>query len=77
VSISRVELLWEAAHAKAYSLEVSDDGEKWTEVYKTDKGAGGRETVRFTPVQAKWLRLNCTKRATEHGNSLWEIRVFP
>jgi hypothetical protein len=74
--INRVELIWEAAHAASYSIQVSTDGEAWKDVYKTDKGKGGDEVVRFDPVPARWVRLYGTKRATEFGYSLWEFRVF-
>jgi hypothetical protein len=76
-AISRVELMWEAAFARSYTLEVSTDSQTWTEVYKTDKGSGGLETIRFNSTQARWVRLNCKRRATPYGYSLYEIRVFP
>jgi hypothetical protein len=74
--ISRVELLWENAYAKEYALETSDDGTSWSEVYHTAEGAGGRETVRFTPTTARWIRMRGIKRATKFGYSLYEFRVF-
>ncbi len=49
VKVSRVELLWDPAFGRGYAIEVSTDGKKWTEVYKTDAGRGGSETVRFQP----------------------------
>ena len=75
--ISRVELDWEAAYARAYTLDVSLDGETWKEVYRTEQGRGGAEKVAFAPVEARWVRLTGTRRATEFGYSLWEFRVYP
>jgi hypothetical protein len=74
--ISRVELAWEAAFAKAYSIEVSADGKTWRQVYRTEAGQGGVESVRFAPTDAQWVRMTGTRRATEFGYSLWEFGVF-
>ena len=75
--IARAQLDWETAHAKAYTLEVSLDGKIWKEVYRTADGQGGSETIAFTPVLARWVRLTGTQRATAYGYSLWEFKVFP
>lgn len=75
--VSRVELLWEAAYARAYAIEVSSDGQTWKAVARTDAGQGGTEVVRFAPTDARWVRFFGTRRATPHGYSLWEFRVFP
>jgi len=74
--ISRIVLDWENAFAKAYTVEVSLDGQTWKEVYRTDNDRGGSEEVKFTPVEARWVRITGTKRATVYGYSLWELRVF-
>jgi hypothetical protein len=76
-TISRVELHWEPAYAKAYQIQVSLDGETWRDVYATTQGGGGIETIRFAPTSARWVRLYGTQRATPYGYSLWEMKVFP
>jgi len=75
-TISRVELLWEAAFAKSYTIQVSWDGETWKDVYSTTKGAGKTEMIRFTPRPARWVRLYATQRGTQYGCSLFEIAVY-
>ena len=74
---SSIKLLWEAAYAKAYTIEISPDGKKWTEIYKTDKGDGGTDEIKFKTTTARWIRLTATKRGTQYGISLWEFKVFP
>jgi len=74
--ISRLVLAWETAYAKAYSIEVSTDQQTWRQVYQTQDGKGGSEDVKFAPVEARWLRLTGTRRATQFGYSLWELEVF-
>lgn len=76
MQISRVELLWEHAAARAYTIQVSLDGQTWTDVFKNDRGRDGRAEIRFAPVQARWVRLHGTRRTTEFGYSLWEFRVL-
>ena len=75
-TISRVELQWEAACAKAYEIQVSDDGKAWRAVYKTESGAGGTEECKFAPAKCRYVRMYGTKRNGEWGYSLWEMRVF-
>jgi len=75
--ISRVDLVWEGAYGKAYAIQVSQDGSEWRDVYKTEKGRGGLETIRFPATEARWVRMVGTERGTEYGYSLWEFKVFP
>jgi len=77
VKISRVELAWEGAFGKAYSIQVSLDGKTWNDVFTTEKGQGGIDTIRFAPIEARWVRMNGTKRGSPFGYSLWEFKVFP
>lgn len=74
--LDRVELYWEAAYATAYKIETSTDGINWVTVYSTDSGKGGHETVAIPEIPARHVRLNCSKRATNYGNSLHEMQVY-
>ncbi|WP_406141305.1 discoidin domain-containing protein [Streptomyces anulatus] len=73
--LSRVELAWEAAHAKSYRIELSTDGNTWTTAYSTTTSAGGNETLTISG-EARYVRLTGTERATGYGYSLWEFKVF-
>ncbi len=55
--ISRVQIQWEAAFAKSFSVQVSTDGKSWTDVYKTDDGKGGISEIKFAAVEARHVRL--------------------
>ncbi|MFE0128970.1 discoidin domain-containing protein, partial [Streptomyces parvus] len=74
-ALSRVELAWEAAHAKSYRIELSTDGDNWTTAYSTTTSAGGNETLTVSG-DARYVRLTGTERATGYGYSLWEFKVF-
>lgn len=75
-TVSRVVLDWDPAFAKAYALDASIDGQTWKEIHHAQNGRGGSEEIRFTPVEARWIRLRGIQRATTYGYSLWEFRVF-
>jgi hypothetical protein len=74
-TITKVVLNWENAYAKAYSIQVSDDGTTWTTLYSTTAGKGGTETIPLTG-SGRYIRLYGTQRATQYGYSLWEFQVF-
>ena len=61
---------------KSFSVQVSTDGKNWTDVYRTDDGKGGVSEIKFAPVEARHVRLVCTKRGTQWGNAVCEMEVF-
>ncbi|MEU6623988.1 discoidin domain-containing protein [Streptomyces litmocidini] len=73
-ALSRVDLRWETAHAKAYRIELSTDGTTWTTAYSTANGPGGDESLPVTGT-ARYVRVYGTARATAWGYSLWEFQV--
>jgi hypothetical protein len=77
-TISKVELTWETAYAKAFQLQTSPDGSTWTPVYSTTSGTGGIQdvTVSGAGSSARYVRMNGITRATGYGYSLWEFQVF-
>lgn len=76
--IAGVTLVWENAHARAYEIQVSDDGSKWRPVYRTTSGKGGTEEITFrSPVAGRYVRMHGTQRGTKYGYSLWEFQVHP
>jgi hypothetical protein len=75
--ISKVNINWESAYAVAFAVQISTDGKTWTDVYKTDKGEGDKSEIKFEPVTARQVRIQCSKRATEYGYSIYELEVLP
>lgn len=75
-TVSRMLLDWEAAYARGYRIEVSDDASTWRTVWSTDQGNGGLDVASFAPVTARYLRVHGVTRATGYGYSLWEVQVF-
>lgn len=73
--VSGLTLVWEAAHARAYGIEISSDGGDWTELYRTEDCPGGTETLTWPAQEARYIRLRGHGRATAYGYSLWDVVV--
>jgi len=75
-TINRVRLEWEAAFARSYSLQVSNDGKEWKDVYSNSYGIGGDDLIQFSPVTTRWVRMYGAKRITKWGYSLFNFEVY-
>ena len=73
--ICSVGLLWEAAYATAFSIQVSNDNSTWTTVYSTTTGTGGTRPFPVS-VTARYIRMYGTARATQFGYSIFEFDVY-
>lgn len=78
-TIDEVRLYWEAAYGKSYRIQVADDPSdeaNWRDVFSTTTGKGGLETITFDEVEARYVRMYGTVRATIYGYSIWEFEVY-
>ncbi|WP_256720693.1 MULTISPECIES: discoidin domain-containing protein [Paenibacillus] len=78
-TIDEVRLYWEASYGKSYRIQVADDPShetNWRDVYSTTSGKGGLETITFDAVEARYVRMYGTVRATIYGYSIWEFEVY-
>lgn len=74
--ISQVVLHWEAAYATQFQIQVSNNGQSWTTVHSETNGNGGTDTISFSTVSARYVRMYGTQRATVYGYSLFEFEVY-
>ncbi|WP_210408286.1 discoidin domain-containing protein [Allokutzneria sp. NRRL B-24872] len=74
-TVSRVKLVWEAAHASDYQIQVSPDGKAWQDAKKVTGGDGGTDEITGLAASARYVRVLGTKRATVYGYSLFELEV--
>ncbi|MEV5162345.1 discoidin domain-containing protein [Streptomyces sp. NPDC053728] len=74
-AFNHVQLAWETAYAKAYTLQTSDNGQDWTTVRTVTEGNGGIDDVDVTG-EARYVRVNTTVRGTPWGYSLYEFGVY-
>jgi hypothetical protein len=69
-------LNWEAAHAKAYKLLISDDAINWKEIYINEDSKGGVEEIKIKPVRTRYVKMQGLKQATMWGYSLYEFELY-
>jgi hypothetical protein len=74
-AIDQVTLVWEAAYARSFQIQVSGDGSAWTTIFSTTTGTGGTQTLAVSGT-GRYVRMNGTARATPYGYSLWEFGIF-
>jgi hypothetical protein len=74
--LQQMKIHWEAAFGKQYEVQVSTDSINWQTVYTENNSDGGYDWILFKPVVAKYLRLNCIKRGTQWGFSIYEIEAY-
>ncbi len=77
-----VQIRWEGAYGKTFTIDVSNDNSSWTTVKTvTDQVLDGfpyEQTLEFSETTARYVRFNGTARGTGYGYSFWEFRVlFP
>ncbi|MFE9252570.1 discoidin domain-containing protein [Streptomyces sp. NPDC007088] len=70
-----IQLDWESAYAKAYTIQVSDDGQSWRTVHEVTDGNGGIDDFDVSD-SARYVRLHGTARGTGYGYSLHEFGIY-
>lgn len=77
--INKVVMVWENARASKYVLQVSTDGQTWTDVMTVSDSPLGTETLNFSPVEARYVRMQGVDRNHTYyayGYSLFEMEVY-
>jgi beta-glucanase (GH16 family) len=75
-AVSRIAINWEAAYARAFTIQFSTNGSSYTQAYATTTGAGGQQSIPVSGT-ARYVRINLTTRALAiYGYSFWEFQVF-
>jgi hypothetical protein len=73
--LTRVELVWEAAHATAYEIQVSANGSTWTTAHAESSGGGGAESIALDAT-GRYVRMQGLERSGGYGYSLWSFDVY-
>lgn len=71
--LGSMKLTWENAYGKEYSIQSSDDGQTWYQLRYVAGGKGGVEEFMNLNSNARYVRINGVKRATQYGYSLFEV----
>ncbi len=73
--LKSVVLRWEAAYAREYKVQVSDDGISWYTVYSKVNGIGGLNNLSVSG-SGRYVRILGVRRGTGWGYSLYEFEVY-
>jgi mannan endo-1,4-beta-mannosidase len=76
--ISKVIIFWEAASAKKYTIDISDDGSTWTNIQSKSNMASGARTDELNGLtgSGRYIRMNGIERTTNYGYSIFEFEVY-
>ena len=75
-NISKVILNWEGSGAKKYKVQVSNDGQVWTDISDTNDGDGGLDELSYKDVTGRYVRMLGIEVGSDYGYSLWEFEVY-
>ena len=75
VFVDHVILRWEAAYAKEYYLQVSDNNSAFDIVYHEMAGNGGIDSISVNR-DARYIKMLGIMRGTQYGYSLYELEAF-
>src|SRR5258708_31082786 len=63
-------------YPRAYSVQVSLDGKKWSKPVATGRGEGAHTTIVFPSAQAKFVRITQTDNIPDAPWSIRSLRVY-
>jgi hypothetical protein len=78
-SFNQVVLRWEAAYGRRFGIyyqSTSMCSSCWNNVYWTDNGNGGTNTINFSSVTGRYVLMYGIARGTPWGYSLYEFEVY-
>lgn len=75
-NICKVALNWEAAYAREYKIQVSEDASNWHTIHPVSNNYSQHNTWDNLSGIGRYVRMLGTKRATPYGYSLYEFKVY-
>ena len=75
-NISKVIFNWEGSGAKKYKVQVSNDGQVWTDISDINDGDGGLDELSYKDVTGRYVRMLGIEVGSDYGYSLWEFEVY-
>ncbi len=70
-----VQLAWESAYGKGYTIQQSDDGTTWAPIATVTNGDGNVDTI-AVDGNARYVRMQGVTRGTGYGYSLFEFGIY-
>lgn len=75
-TVGKVVLNWETAVASNYEIRVSADNVNYQTVATVTDGTSGLTTLPITPVEARYVFVYMTQRATQWAYSMYDLEVY-
>ena len=77
-TITDIIVSWEAANAKDYTIETSDDNIDWSTRITNANMAGGNRIDRIFDlnIEARYVRISGTARNLTYGYSIFDFQIF-
>ena len=73
---SSIGIIWEAAYAKSFNVQISTDNQTWQPLYTNAAFAGGTSTIsNANSLSGRYLKVNCLQRVTTYGSSFYTFSV--
>ena len=63
--------------ATEFGVDISNDGQTWTNAYRTTTGRGGRDYVYTPDAEARYVRLTLERSSRSRGYGIVGVRVEP
>ncbi len=76
VSLCQVDLIWEAAYGKDFTIDVANDTTAWTTVATITGNTSLNNTIPIPGVSGRYVRMHGTARGTNNGYSLYGMHVY-
>ncbi len=77
---NNIQIRWEGAYGKTFTIEASTDTTSWTEIVKVEgqalDGFPYEQSFDFEKTTARYIRFNGKERGTPYGYSFYEFRVL-
>lgn len=75
-----IQIIWEGAYTKTFTITASSDGEVFSEIVSIENqslsGFPHVQNLRFSAVNARYIKFNVIARGTQWGNSFYEFGVY-
>lgn len=79
-TFNTIQILWESAYGKSFTVSTSSDKETWTPVWTVEgqqlAGFPYTQTQTIDKTTARYIQFHGTERGTGYGYSFWEFRVY-
>lgn len=75
--LNKIVIRWENAFATEYEILTSSDAKKWMRLLLKEDGRGAMETLEFSPIKARYVKIIGLKRINDQwGFSMWEFEPY-